>query len=121
MLLQELIDGLGSAGELGVIIIVANNDSLRDEARLNESESSALGFVKIAVEEGKSNIFRQILRSEVGKPSFFDDGVSKTMSFEFVNESMTGDVKYARLEIDADGGFVLGGFGGKTGEAVVEP
>lgn len=121
MLLQEFVDGLSGTGEFGVIIIVANNDSLRDEARLNESESSTLGFVKIAVEKGKSNIFRQILRSEVGKPSFFDNGVSKAMFFEFINESMTGDVKYARLEIDADGGFVLGRFGGKTGEAVVEP
>lgn len=119
MLLQEFVDGLSSAGEFRVIIIVADDNSLRDEARLNESESSALGFVKIAVEKGKSNIFRQILRSEVGKPSFFDDDVSETMFFEFVNESMARDVEHAGLKIDSGGGFVLGGFGGKAFETVV--
>lgn len=121
MLLQEFVDGLSGTGELGVIIIVANDDSLRDEAGLDKGKSSALGFVKIAVEEGKSDASRQILRSEVGKPSFFDDSVSETMFFEFINEGTAGDVKHAGLEIDSGGGFVLGGFGGKTGEAVVEP
>ncbi len=98
---------------------MANNNSLRDEARLYEGEGSALGFVKVTVEESEGDMLGQILHREVGKPSFFDNGVIQTMLFEFVNESAARDMEYAGLKIDSGGGFVLGGFGGETQEAIV--
>ena len=98
---------------------MADNNSLRDEARLYEGEGSALGFVKVAVEESEGDMLGQILHREVGKPSFFDNGVIQTMFFEFVNESAARDMENARLEIDSGGGFVLGGFSGKTLKTVV--
>ena len=38
---------------------MANNNSLRDEARLYEGEGSALGFVKVTVEESEGDMLGQ--------------------------------------------------------------
>ena len=86
MLAQELVNGAGGAGELGVVVIMADDNSLRDEAGRGEGEGGALGFVKITVEESEGDFCWQILLGEVREPSFFDNGVIYTILLEFVNE-----------------------------------
>lgn len=66
---EEFVDGTSRAGELRIIIIVDNDNSLVAEARENELEADLDGRIEIAVAEGKSNPLRQIGGSEIAKPS----------------------------------------------------
>lgn len=55
---EELVDGAGGAGELGVVVIVNNDDSLAGEARSDESKAGLNGAIEVAVTEGKGDLGR---------------------------------------------------------------
>lgn len=73
---EEFVDGTGGAGELGIIIIVDNDNSLAGEARRNKLEASLNGAIKVAITESKTDLGGEILSLELIKPSFFNDNAS---------------------------------------------
>ena len=72
---EELVNGAGGAGELGVVIIVDDDDSLRREAGEDEAEADFNRLVEVAVAEGKGDLGGEVRRGEVAEPSFFDNNV----------------------------------------------
>lgn len=101
MLAKEFIDSASRTRELGVVVIVHNNNSLWGEARSDELEAGLNGVIEVAVTEGKSDLFWQILWLELVEPSLFDDdarlawigaaGGFKTILAESVNNFALGD------------------------------
>ena len=101
MLAKEFIDSASRTRELGIVVVVYNDNSLWGEARSDELETGLNRAIEVAIAEGKSDLFWQILRLEQVKPSLFDDharlawigaaGGFKTILAEFVNNFALGD------------------------------
>lgn len=101
MLAKKFVNGTGGSREFGIVVVVYNDNSLWGEARSDELEAGLNGVIEVAVTEGKSDLFWQILRLELVKPSLFDDharlawigaaGGFKTILAEFVNNFALGD------------------------------
>lgn len=73
VLTQEFVDGTGGAGELGVVVVVDDDDSLFREAGFDEGEAGFDRPVEVAVAEGEGDFLGEILGGEVVEPGFFDD------------------------------------------------
>lgn len=71
---KPLLDGLSDARELGIIIIMDENEAGGGKFAFDEAEGIADRLIEVAVEKSKGNLVGQVGGGEVGKPSFFDDG-----------------------------------------------
>lgn len=118
---EEFVDSASRAWELGVIIIVSNDDSLPGKARVDELKAGLDRAIEVAVAEGKGDLVREVLICKLVKPSFFDNNIFKTMFFDFVNDFALSDEKLAFLEVGAGTGGIFGGFLRETSERVVGP
>ncbi len=128
---EEFVDGAGGAGELGVVVIVDDDDSLVTEAREDEAEADFDGRIEVAVAKGERDLFGQIGGGKITKPGFLHNDARggrvgtgrsfKTIFVEFVNNFTLGHGELASLEIGAGAGGVFPGLLGEAGEGIVEP
>lgn len=131
MLAEELVDGAGGAGELGVIVIVDDDDSLFGEAGRDEAEAGFDRGIEVAVAEGEGDSLGEVLRGEVVEPSFLDndgeyvgDGIAgsfEAVFAEFFDDFALSDEEFAGFEIGTGAGDIFPGLLGEAGEGVVDP
>ena len=54
---EKFVNGTGGAGELGVVVVMYDDGSLRAEARGDELEAGFDRIVEVAVTEGESDFW----------------------------------------------------------------
>lgn len=128
---QKFVNSTGGAGELGIIIIVHDDDSLRGEARSDELEASLNGGIEVTVAKGERNFLRKVLVGEVAKPGFLDDdgrkirvgmaGGLEAMFVELVKDFALGDEEGAGLEISTGTRGILSGLLWEASKGIVDP